>query len=340
MPTMDYEKQAQRSLDHIVSSETLHPDNKALISRYYRHMLLSGVSAAQRQKVMAHIKIIIDHLEDTSVHDLDKDDIEDLVAWLYTRGTTESTVTDYKQAIKQFWKWMHDGKEPPETKWIQRSRQSARRLLPQSLLTPEDVEALIETGTNPRDRAFIALLWETGARIGELIDLRVGDIEDGLASKYVVVAGKTGARRLLLLESTPYIDEWLQAHPRPRADSFLWCKVDTKQGTPEEQVSYQYLRLRVLERAREQAGIEKPVNPHHFRHSRATYLANYLTEAQMCEWFGWARGSRVPGRYVHLSGRDIDRAYTAMLDEPGYHRLTTSRLDRVDEPSDGHLGAA
>jgi hypothetical protein len=55
--------------------------------------------------------------------------------------------------------------------------------------------------------------------------------------------------------------------------------------------------------------------------SRATYLANYLTEAQMCAWFGWVPGSRVPGRYVHLSGRDIDQAYVSMLENPGYTRL-------------------
>lgn len=33
----------------------------------------------------------------------------------------------------------------------------------------------------------------------------------------------------------------------------------------------------------------------------------------MCEWFGWVQGSDIPARYVHLSGRDIDKAYVRML---------------------------
>ena len=37
-----------------------------------------------------------------------------------------------------------------------------------------------------------------------------------------------------------------------------------------------------------------------------------MTEAQLCEWFGWVQGSDVPARYVHLSGRDIDNAYDQM----------------------------
>ncbi|WP_435180946.1 tyrosine-type recombinase/integrase [Halorussus sp. AFM4] len=322
MPTMDYEGQAVRTLTYITESDSVHPANKELIQSYYRHMLLSGISPAQRQKLMAHLKIIVDHVGEIPFHDFDRDSIEDLVAWLYTRGTSESTVTDYKQAIKQFWKWMHDGEEPPETKWIKRGPQSSRQLLPQSLLTPADVEAMIDSCSNDRDRAFIAILWETGARIGELIDLRVGDIEVGVHGKHLIVTGKTGARRLLLLESAPFVDAWIAVHPTPTSTAFLWCKMDTEPGNLPDQIGYQTIRLKILDKARERAGIQKPVNPHHFRHSRATYLANYLTEAQMCEWFGWVRGSRVPGRYVHLSGRDIDFAYTAMLNDSGYQQLT------------------
>lgn len=64
---------------------------------------------------------------------------------------------------------------------------------------------------------------------------------------------------------------------------------------------------KMLRRIAEKAGIKKAVNPHNFRHSRATFLANHLTEAQLDEVFGWVQGSRIPGRYVHLSGRDVDK---------------------------------
>ena len=48
------------------------------------------------------------------------------------------------------------------------------------------------------------------------------------------------------------------------------------------------------------------MNPHAFRHARATHLANLLTEAQLKEMFGWTQDSKVAARYVHLSGRDVD----------------------------------
>jgi len=37
-------------------------------------------------------------------------------------------------------------------------------------------------------------------------------------------------------------------------------------------------------------------------------MTNYLTEAQMNIYFGWAQGSDMHGVYVHLSGRDVNDA--------------------------------
>jgi len=44
-------------------------------------------------------------------------------------------------------------------------------------LDPDQVEKLIGAATNPRDKAFIALLARTGVRIGEAIELKISDID-------------------------------------------------------------------------------------------------------------------------------------------------------------------
>jgi hypothetical protein len=200
---------------------------------------------------------------------------------------------------------------PDEVRWIKLSNGNGNGdTLPKDLLTKDDVEAQVDAAKNPRDRAFIYLLYETGARIGEVIDLTVGDIEDRNHGKKVVIDGKTGARRLPLVESVPYINQWLSNHPNPAKDAPLWCKI--QQGSPDDQLGYRYIREKILKKNMERAGIDKPSNPHHYRHSRASHLATELKEAQLCEWFGWVQGSDVPARYVHLSGRDIDNAYDQM----------------------------
>jgi len=64
----------------------------------------------------------------------------------------------------------------------------------------------------------------------------------------------------------------------------------------------------------------KKVHPHKLRHSRATFLASKLTEAQMNQIFGWKQGSDMPSIYVHLSGRDMD---DAILGVYGFSRINS-----------------
>lgn len=138
------------------------------------------------------------------------------------------------------------------------------------------------------------MLWETGARIGELIDLKIRDIEDHKHGKKIIIQGKTGSRRVPLISAVPHFRAWLNNHPRSDdRDAPLWVNLGTSTRNPNEKMQYRAITKR-LEKAAEKAGIDKPVNPHHFRHSRATYLASRFTESQLCEWFGWAQGSDRP----------------------------------------------
>jgi len=308
MPTIDFAARVDSTLDRIDESDEIHPDNKAAIHDFKRDLALEGMSDGWLQKLTSHLKVMAEHLGDTRFEDMGEDDVKDLVEWAQNRDVSEATVNAYKQVIKRFWRWLHDtppGEHPDMVDWINTTDPNGSNgKLPTDLLTREDIEDLKDACRNDRDRAFIAVLYETGARIGELIDLTVGDIDDHKHGRKVVIDGKTGPRRLPLIESTPPLNDWLNDHPDPDDDAPLWCQLRSA-----DKLSYHYLRQKLLVRAKERAGIEKPVNPHHFRHSRASHLANEFTEAQLCEWFGWVQGSDVPAKYVHLSGRDIDNEY-------------------------------
>jgi integrase/recombinase XerD len=65
------------------------------------------------------------------------------------------------------------------------------------------------------------------------------------------------------------------------------------------------------------------------RHSRATHLANHLTEAQMCIFFGWQLGTKVVRRYIHLSGKDVDNALIALNEGIGQPRNEEYKLKSI-----------
>ncbi|MCK9544965.1 MAG: site-specific integrase, partial [Novosphingobium sp.] len=87
---------------------------------------------------------------------------------------------------------------------------------------------------------------------------------------------------------------------------------------------------------------KKKVTPHLFRHSRATFLARHLTEAQLCQHLGWAQGSDMPRTYVHMSGRDTDDAILGLYGKKKVEEnreksilipLTCPRCKSTNEPT-------
>jgi integrase len=168
---------------------------------------------------------------------------------------------------------------------------------------------MIEAGSNSRDRAIISCFYESGARRGEQLSAKIKNIElDEYGAVITFPEGKNGARRVKLIFSAPYLREWLDDHPRKDdRDAPLWCTLDKHAGP----ISVTGL-VNVFNRCGEKAGIEKKVNPHSFRHDRATHLAANFTEQQLKMYLGWSPTSTQPATYVHLSGKGMDDAVLKM----------------------------
>lgn len=242
---------------------------------------------------------------------------DDLIAW--QRGLPSSrmamgnggklsdrTVDAYKGFVRSFLRWVHNGTRleadlPECLGAIQRHRPKME--LRKEILSPEEVRQIVDTCDNQRDRALIAVGYESGARAGEILSLRIRDVEPDRYGAIVMVNGKIGERRIRLVQSVPDLQLWLNIHPlKQDREATLW----PSRWIKTRPITVMHFH-RLLVKYAKMAGLSKHVHPHLLRHSRATHLANVLTEAQMREFFGWTKGSDMPEVYVHLSGRDVDR---------------------------------
>jgi integrase len=179
-------------------------------------------------------------------------------------------------------------------------------MLPEDLLSEAEVLKLIAAAKDLRDKAIIALLFDTGMRIGELSSLRIKDIEIGDTISHVMANGKTGMRRIPITFSVPYLSQYLNVMPNAKPSDNLWKTIGRWENT-QKTVSSDGIR-QMLKRLARNTGIDKRIYPHLFRRSRASYYANKLTEQQLKAYFGWTGNSKMAATYVHLSGRDIDNA--------------------------------
>ena len=137
-----------------------------------------------------------------------------------------------------------------------------------------DVTALIETASGDdvvalRDRALLELLYATGARVSEAIDLDVDDVVD---REIVRLTGKGDKQRIVPLGSyaRTALDAYLvRARPllsgRGPATPALFLGIRGKR------VSRQNAWL-IIKRAAERANLKHEISPHTLRHSFATHL--------------------------------------------------------------------
>jgi len=91
--------------------------------------------------------------------------------------------------LKCFYKWLNDDIEYPESvKWIGTKVKTTDREVHSAndLITEEEIKKVIHSAKHPRDKAFISILYESGARIGEIGSLQIKNvilIEVGLVQK-------------------------------------------------------------------------------------------------------------------------------------------------------------
>ncbi len=230
------------------------------------------------------------------------------------RDSETWTQLTVRSVLYSFWRWRFEREDTEFPSWLRIpiSKRNVNGKDHNDVLSVEEVAKLSDGAINLRDKALIWTLYESGARVGELLSLRLGDVErmEYGAIRLRFPSGKTGQRTVPLFEAAvPNLLVWLKNHPRAGdAGAPLWCAIEqpTEIGKP---IGYRMV-VKLLESAARRAGIAKPVNPHNFRHSRATAVAQnpQVSTSVLEQFFGWQPGSPMAKTYVHLSGKEVEEA--------------------------------
>lgn len=292
------------------AQEELSEHNYQLVKKFVTRQLAEGVS---KLTIARYVDILrkFQGWCDTPYDEWEEEDVLLLMAAIQQTDFAESTKNTHRKALKRFIRVMYGIDSPLQNRVKQNRKNGNNKNKLPNYLNEEQIQVLIENAKNLRDKAMIAVGYEAGLRVAELAGLRIRDVKwmnsGGYLRAKISVNGKTGYRQIPIIAWAQLLKRWIdEEHPyMDDNNAFVFCSLSKK--TYGQQLGYQIMR-RIVVKAGERAGIKTTTNPHILRHSRATILANSFTEAQLCEYFGWAQGSDMPQIYVHLSGRDIDKA--------------------------------
>jgi site-specific recombinase XerD len=197
-------------------------------------MIARGITVIRRTKYLM-ILPRISKLLGKSFGEATKEDIKKVVVTIRSLELADWTKSDILICMKRFYNYLYElppGQQPPQTAWVRVKRVSGR-LLPEQLLTEQDVKKLANQCENSRDKAFVLALYETGGRIAELLNLRRKHLTFDSYGAVLLVSGKTGDRRVRIITSAPALAQWIDDHPDKDPDSRLWTIIgDRNHGEP------------------------------------------------------------------------------------------------------------
>lgn len=244
------------------------------------------------------------------VSDITRNDVVDYLTFLKKESKAAATIARHIAALKAFFKFLYQEGHLEEniTESLQRPKQEKK--LPK-FLTFEEVDKLLDgpilnTPVGIRDKAMLEVLYATGMRVSELLNLVISNLN--LEVGYVRCMGKGSKERIIPLGSIAM----------KSLDTYLNWGRNKLLKNPREQTVFLNNHGRKMTRQgfwkiikgySHKVGIEKEISPHILRHSFATHLLENGADLRAVqEMLGHADISTTQ-IYTHVTRGKISQVY-------------------------------
>jgi len=322
-----YETLIRNCVKHIRESKKISAANKKAIFEFLDFTKAEGVSLGRQYKIAWVMKLNAEK----AGFDLKKatrKDIQQFITTIRGLSISEWTKHDLVAVLKKFYKWDKKTSVTPELiAWV-KMKNPRSSITSKDIITREELNKMIKSCLNQRDKALIATLYETAARPIELLTLtrhRLHRTSDGFEIEIVGSKTDYSNRKVVVIEFAPILDAWLTASPLQAEDDLVFCGLErTNRG---KMLSNRAAWLGV-KRAAKAAGLTKRIYPYLFRHSRITELDAKGMPLRLREKFsGHCPNSRMSGVYSHLNDEDATNAVRGIyFDEKQNEKEAASAL--------------
>lgn len=238
------------------------------------------------------------------------DDIVGYLERLRKRGLKASSVARRISALRGLYRHLlREGalaRDPTEHLEVPRRARSLPRTLPRDVVTALVEAPDVARPSGVRDRTVLELLYATGMRASECLDLRLEDVN--LTAGYVICTGKGRRQRLVPVgaEATAWVARYLKEarplHTRRRDCGRLF--VNPRGGRLSRQSLWAIVR-----HAAARAGVRGRVSPHMLRHSFASHLLEGGADLRSVQVMLGHADIATTQIYTHLPSSALTRMY-------------------------------
>ena len=238
-----------------------------------------------------------------------EDDVRDYLEYLYSRGLSRNSISRKLSSIRSFYRYMEDEGKIFQNYFKEVSNPKKKSLLPK-YARDSDLEKMfhafsLDDVLGQRNALVLEMLYATGVRVSELVNICVGDIN--LYDKTIHILGKGRKERVVFFGS--YCEDVLRKYLN---DGYL--KLNQKQSKylflnkNGEKLSSRYVR-KIIDMAVLKCGVDYHISPHTLRHTFATDMLNNGADLMTVKELLGHSSVNTTGIYTHVSNERLRNVY-------------------------------
>ena len=244
-----------------------------------------------------------------SLEAVNRQTMRDYMFWLMQQGVARASIANKLSAIRSFYRYMQREEIIKENPLEKVSSPKLDRRLP-NLLTPGETKRLLEAPdtakpTGQRDRAIIEILYASGIRVSEIVNLNLGQID--LDNKEIRVIGKGQKERIVLIG-------------QPAADALISYLNSGRKDLLEKKTEAVFIsrfgkRLlarrvqKIIDQYAQAIGIKRKVHPHMLRHTFATHMLDGGADLRVVQELLGHSSLTTTQIYTHVSKSQARKVY-------------------------------
>ena len=256
------------------------------------------------------LKLFNIYLNNNSFLMVKDDHIKEYLKNCILNNEKPSTIAHKITVIKSFYNFLLTNGETDKNPCMGLKMPKKDKLLP-NYLTISELDSLLKIELNTpfdyRNKAMLELLYATGVRISELVNLKISNID--LENDFIRVMGKGSKERIVPYEevSKKYLLLYLETY-RPlilnnKSSEYLFIN---RYGNPlSRQSFFKFIKLECQKK-----NIKKDISPHTIRHSFATHLLENGADLRIIQELLGHSDISTTQIYAHLVNEKLKKDYT------------------------------
>ncbi len=261
---------------------------KHVPEKFLEKLELKRYSLNTCKTYISQFEKFINHYPDQEIVTLSEQEVREYLKYLIQQNKSNSYVNQAINSIKFYYEVVMG--MPNRFYSIERPRKEKK--LP-SILAKEDILRMIDLTKNIKHKCIISLLYSSGLRRGELLDLQLTDIDS--KSMLIKIRQAKGNKDRYTILNQSVLKNLRKYYKIYRPKLYLFESIE-----PERKFSATSV-LKIVTLAAKKAKINQSVHPHMLRHSFATHLLEEGVDLRYIQVLLGHQSSKTTEIYTHVA---------------------------------------